>query len=448
MSFSYSAWFQPIRRLAVLSFGLALACSPLWGAASVAWGADGTGDKGWQHWRQTSGVAPEGNYPVEWKGDNGIQWRREIAGRGGSTPVVAGDLIFITYGEEGKNRLAALSTDTGETVWESVVGDDRGGKHQKGSGSNPSPTTDGEHVYVYYRSGDVACIDLQGNIVWRTNLQDEYGEDTLWWDLGSSPVLTGNSVIIAVMQSPPSPSYLLALDKQTGEKQWMVKRELNAPEEAAQSYTSPLVATVDGKEIIAVLGADHLTLHAADSGNELGRLGGFNPAGEKYFRSIASPVIGDNIIVCPYARGATLTAVDMVKLMEGAGEDAIQWQRDDLGADVPTPAVLDGRLYVCQDRGEVQTLDLQTGKTIWEQKLPRHRANYSSSPLVTSSHLYLTREDGHVFVIALPNDKDAAELVSENELGDDSQYTVASPVPMPNSLLFRTAQTLVKIGTP
>lgn len=403
----------------------------------------------WQYWRgaEASGVAPEGNYPVRWSPETNADWRITLPGSGGSTPVVAGDMGFVTLGAEDQNQLMAVQLNTGEVAWQTTLGKDTGGKHKKGSGSNPSPTTDGTHVYAYYRSGDLACVDMQGKVVWQRNLQDEFGADTLWWDLGSSPILTDSAIVVAVMQSPPSPSYVAAFDKETGELVWKVDRELGAPDEAAQSYTSPLITEVDGQQVIAVMGADHLTLHDASTGKELGRLGGFNPNAERFFRSIASPVIDGNIIICPYSRGSTLTAVDMAKLIAGEGKNAILWHHEDQGADVPTPAARDGKLYLCRDRGEVQVLDIQSGETLWEMELPKNRNNYSSSPLVTESHIYLTREDGKVFVIALPTDGGKPAMVAENDLGDNEQYTVASPVPAENAILFRTANTLIKIGS-
>lgn len=428
-----------LRTLVVLGVtGLGL----VWeGAYSVA--ADS-----WTHWRGEAqqGIAPPGKYPVQWEEGQQDRWRIELTGRGGSTPVISGGLAFVTMGQDGQNHLSAIDVQTGEVRWNVALGEDKGGKHKKGSGSNPSPTTDGKHVFAYFRSGDLACVDVTGKVVWQRNLQQEYGEDTLWWDLGSSPVLTDQGVVIAVMQSPPSPSYVAMFSKTSGEVVWKVDRELDAPSEAAQSYTSPLVCRVNGQELIAILGADHLTLQDAETGKELARLGGFNPAAEQYFRSIASPVIDGEIIVCPYARGSSLTAVNMSKLLTGAGKDAIVWHHDKMGSDVPTPAARDGRLYLCSDKGEVRVLDMLTGETLWEQTLPPNRHGFSSSPLVTESHIYLTREDGRVFVVALPKNDQPASIVAQNGLGDDEQYTVASPVPVSNGLLFRTANTLVHVA--
>jgi outer membrane protein assembly factor BamB len=234
-----------------------------------------------------------------------------------------------------------------------------------GTGANPSVVTDGKHVFAYFKSGDFGGFTVDGQPLWHHNLQDMYGEDTLWWDLGTSPVLTENAVVIACMHS--GPSYLAAFKKDTGELLWKHDRELGAPEEAAQSYATPVVVTEDGSETIVVLGADHVTAHDAATGAETWRLGGLNPTAHKYFRSIASAAVSEGIVVAPYARGDSLTAVRM----GGKGDVTkthVLWSNTGTSADVPTPAIADGRIYNCRDNGEnrgvVDCLDLLTGKTI------------------------------------------------------------------------------------
>jgi outer membrane protein assembly factor BamB len=399
----------------------------------------------WQQWRGTQqrGVASESAYPTEWKEGQSIAWRVAVPGAGGSTPIVAGKQAFLTSGVDGQNRLISYDLGSGKELWSAKIGTDRGAKHRKGSGANPSAVTDGVLTYAYFRSGDIAAVDFEGTIRWQKNLQDAFGEDTLWWDLGTSPLITENAVIVAVMQS--GPSYVVAFDKASGDVLWQTDRVLDAPEEAAQSYATPLATKVDGKDVIAVMGADHLTLHDLESGREIGRLGGFNPKAEKYFRSIASPVISDNIIICPYSRGATLTGVNMADLIAGKGDKAIVWFRDDIGSDVPTPASLDGRVYVCGDKGMVTAIDAKTGATVWELMLPQSRHAFSSSPLVAAGNLYITREDATTFVIG-PLSANEPTLLATNELADDQPFTVASMIPVDGSFLLRTKASLYRIA--
>lgn len=404
----------------------------------------------WPQWRgpQQDGAVAGNHYPLKWSEESGIDWKTKLPGLGGSTPVVAGSTAYLTAGIEGKNSLLAIDTGSGELRWTVELGADTGGKHRKGSGSNPSAVVDAGHVYAYFRSGDLGCVDVQGNVRWQVNLQEKFGEDTLWWDLGSSPLLTDQAVIVAVMQT--GPSYLVAFDKQTGDVLWKQDRMLAAPEEAAQSYSTPLAVTVGEQALIAVMGADHLTLHDLQTGAELARLGGFNPTGHKYFRSISSPVADAGIIVCPYARGETLTAVRVSDLLAGKGSDSIAWFRDDLGSDVPTPAAAEGRLYVVGDsnqtKGVVSCLDIQTGNTVWDVELPKSRLSFTSSPLLAGGQLYVTGEDGTTHVIG-PIPSAAPERIASNSLADDEPYTVASPIPLEDgSLLLRTRGFLYRIA--
>ncbi|GIT30852.1 MAG: hypothetical protein Ct9H300mP1_28980 [Planctomycetaceae bacterium] len=104
-------------------------------------------------------------------------------------------------------------------------------------------------------------------------------------------------------------SYVAAFNKSDGKVAWKHDRNLEAPLEAAQSYTTPIVLKREGVERLLVLGADHVTAHEVASGKELWRVGGLNPGGQKYFRSISSPVVAGNLFLAPYSRGNTLTAI-------------------------------------------------------------------------------------------------------------------------------------------
>ncbi|WP_419189343.1 PQQ-binding-like beta-propeller repeat protein [Stieleria marina] len=401
----------------------------------------------WPQWRGSAqnGVATGTHYPTQWNEESNIDWKTEIPGLGGSTPVTHDNVAYLTSGMDGKNKLMAIDTESGTVKWEIEIGDDTGNKHKKGGGSNPSAITDGELIYAFFRSGDLGCVDKNGKLKWQTQLSYDM-KDGLWWDLGTSPILTDNAVVLTVMHT--GPSYLIAFDKQTGKELWKGDRSVDAPKEAAQSYATPLNVQVDGKPMIAVMGGDYLTIHDASNGKELGRLGGFNPTSHEYFRSIASPVAQGNLIICPYARGASVTAVRMDDLAKGKGKDAIAWFRDDIGSDVPTPAAKDGRVYFISDgkqtRGLVTCVDAKTGETIWDTKLPKSRVGFSSSPLIAGDHLYITGENATTYVIG-PLSAGKNELAATNEVSDDVQYTVASPTAIGDAILLRSRSHLYKI---
>ncbi|HUE72717.1 MAG TPA: PQQ-binding-like beta-propeller repeat protein [Pirellulaceae bacterium] len=402
--------------------------------------ATSAGADNWPSWRGPNydGVAPGKGYATTWSATENVRWKVALPGPGSSTPILWGDHIFLTCASDGHNTAVCLSRD-GKLVWKTPIGQRaRSGKNAKATGSNPSAVTDGEHIWVYFKSGALACLDMQGKIVWETNLQDEYGTDSLQWDLGTSPVLTRDAVVVAVMHRPPS--YLVAFEKETGKVAWKQDRTLPAPAEANDSYSTPIVLAHEGRELLVVLGADHVTGHDAASGKELWRAGGLNPRQAGNFRSIASAVIEDGVVVAPYARGGTLTAIKL----GGSGDvtkSHVVWTRDDLGADVPTPAALEGKVYVCGDRGQVSCLDVKTGDTIWTGTVERHRTAYSSSPVIADGKLYVTREDGATFVLALG---DEFKLLAKNEIG--REQVVATPVFADGLIFLRTRDNLYCIG--
>ena len=153
------------------------------------------GDENWPQWRgpDARGVAAAGDYPVKFSSEENVAWKVELPGLGCSTPAVWGDSIFVTCGIDGKDGCCCYGMD-GKELWRKELGPERPGKHRNGSGSNPSPVTDGKHVVVYFKSGTLACLDLAGQEMWHVNLQEKFGADTLWWDLGTSPVLAGDRV--------------------------------------------------------------------------------------------------------------------------------------------------------------------------------------------------------------------------------------------------------------
>ena len=390
----------------------------------------------WPNWRGPygNGVAADANFPTEWGANKNLAWQVELPGVGGSTPAIWEDFIFVTCPNKANENEIRCYSRTGKLRWKTTLGKERAGKHKKGSGSNPSPVTDGKHVFCYYKSGDVACLDFAGDIVWKKNLQETYGKDTLWWDLGTSPVLTDSALVVAVIQS--GPSYLVALEKETGRVSWKHDRMLGAPEEAAQTYATPIVFGNGEDQRLIVLGADHVTAHNAGTGEELWRFGGMNPDQNTYFRSISSPVLsGVQSVIAPYARGTSLSAIRLGGTGEVRGTHLAWEHTQGPSADVPTPAARNGSVYVLTDKGTVAVLDAKTGRTRKETHLPKNRNAYSASPVLAGNKLYLTREDATTFVLTA----DDLEIIAENALDD---RVVATPVLVDEKIFLRAASAL------
>ncbi|MDE0569848.1 MAG: PQQ-binding-like beta-propeller repeat protein [Verrucomicrobiales bacterium] len=401
----------------------------------------------WPAWRGPTGngLADNEKFPSSFTNEKNIKWKVALPGSGSSTPAIWDDNIFITSSIDSKDGVTCLDRD-GKTKWSHAFGNERGGKHKNGSGSNPSPVTDGKNVFVYYKTGTLASVDFQGKEIWQRNLQKDFVADSLWWDLGTSPVLVGNLIVIAVMQEyeggdpkTEEDSYLVALSKSNGKLKWKTNRTYKVKAETGQSYTTPLVVGEKGKETIITFGSDHLTGHRASDGKLLWDCGGYNPTNKAMWRVIASPSISDGIVVVPYGRKGHFAAVKAT----GSG-DITKTNRlwvHDVGADVPSPIATNGKAYLITDRGEVFCFDLKSGDLAWQQKLPRASASYYSSPVIAGDRMILSREDGVVMVMRLLDS--GFELLSKNNMGE---RLIASPVPLDGALYLRGSKHLFCIG--
>ena len=392
----------------------------------------------WGSWRGplANGSVEKGSYPVEFGADKYL-WRTALPGRGCSTPIVLDGMIYLTAPADGKDSLLCYDQD-GNEKWRAVFDQESRGKHRNGSGSNASPVTDGKAVFAYFKSGTLAAVETGGKERWKTNLVERFGPDTLFWDHGTSPVLTEKYVVMARMHH--GESWLAAFDKATGDMAWKVARNYSTPTECDNGYSTPLVIRHQGKESILVWGAQHVTIHNADDGQVAWSCGDFNPDGNRMWPSIATPVVVGDMAVIAYGRADRGEPRLHGIRLTGSGDVTATnrvWKRNDLGTFVPTPVVYKGRVILLRDRGQVACIDPATGDTIWEGALPKHRANYYASPLVAGGRLYAAREDGTVFVANIAGDK--LELLAENAMDEN---IIGSPVPVANRLIIRGAKHL------
>jgi outer membrane protein assembly factor BamB len=391
----------------------------------------------WPQWRGPSdtGVGGPGDFPVAFSDKVNVAWKVALPAPAPATPAVWGDHIFVTSPIDGKDGILCFDLE-GNERWRVVFGPQAKGKHRTASGSNPSPLTDGTSVFVYYKSGTIAALDFEGHVIWKDNLQEKHGQNRLKWDLGTSPVLSAGRVVVAVMQH--GDSYLVALDAMTGKVMWKEMRDLPAPDESADSYTTPSVISVDGHQRIIVWGADHVTGHAAGTGQTLWACDGFNPRQRGNWRSISSASVWKHVAVISYGRGGNLCAID---LRDGVkSSQRWLWNRDDLGSDVPTPVTHDGRAYVLEDNGTLVCLDIKTGKDLWSSKAAKGNGRYYASPIIGGANLYGVSDKG-VVVVGQPANGWAT--TTTNRL---NETVISTPVPVNSRLLIRGAKHLFCLG--
>ena len=406
----------------------------------------------WPQWRgeNMNGVAATGDdYPRELS-EKTMLFKTPIPGIGSSTPIVKG-AIFLTAGvkddgeEIARDTVFCYSETTGEEKWRVPLGEERAGKHKNGSGSCPSLCANDSHVFAYFKSGTLAALNqTDGEVAWKVNLQEKYGEDSLWWDLGTSPVCADGKVIVAVMHEEDS--YLVAFNQSDGQEAWKVDRNYEVRKESGQSYTTPIVmgnkAGDEANPTLLVWGADHLTAHSAKDGSTIWECGGFNPENQAMWRVIASPAVTNGVACVPYGRAKHVAGIKI-----GGEGDVTEtnrlWEHSGFGSDVPAPVAHDGTFYLLGDKGDFRAIDALSGKTLWKENLPKARGKFYASPVYVSkpelknSLMYLLRDSGKTYVAQA--NAEEFKLVHE---GDLKERLAASPVMVNGLVLVRGAEHL------
>ncbi len=391
------------------------------------------GAEGWPNWRgpDYSGSVTRGTPPEKWDVTK-PRWKVALPGKGTSVPIVHRGTLYLTSPSEGQDAVIAYDLE-GKQRWLTTLGPEEPPKHRTlASSCNSSPVTDGENLYVHFKSGHFASLDFKGKIRWQTNLVEQFGKVRLFWDQGNSPVVTAKHVILPRLHS--GDSWVAAFEKSTGRVAWKVARDYKVPNENDNGYTTPVLFKHRGREAVLIWGADHLTAYESASGKALWSVGGFNPEGTAFWPAIATPVIADDLVLVPVGRDDRGQAQVHAYRTDGEGdvsESHRAWKRTDTGVFVPSPTMYQGRLYLLRNKGEIACLDPKTGKTHWTAALPEHRTPYYASPVIANGVLYAAREDGLVFSARVG---DRFELLGEHAMGE---RVIASPVPVGDRLFIR-----------
>ena len=395
----------------------------------------------WQQWRGPSndGISQETDIPIQWSQTENVRWRLPLPGEAASTPVAWENKIFLTSAEGDALVLMCISTD-GKELWKRTLGHgNRSVRGGEGNSAAPSPVTDGEHVWAFLGTGDLACYDFDGNQVWHTNLADRYGKFNLYFVMSTTPLLDKDRLYFQLIHS--NAWVVLALDKMTGREVWMHKRDSDATEECEQAYTSPIIYRDTQREYLVVHGADYVTAHSLEDGSEIWRCGGLNPK-ERYnysLRFVASPVATEGLIVVPSAKNGPVLGIDPAAA-PGDITDS-NWQRWKLRngtPDVPSPLIHDGLVYLCRENGVLICLDAETGKPLYEERA--HRNRHRASPIYVNGYIYLTSRDGVITVVKAGRE---FKIVASNSMGE---VIAASPAIANGTLYLRTYQALYAIG--
>jgi outer membrane protein assembly factor BamB len=404
----------------------------------------------WPAWRGPRGdsTSQDVGLPLTWSAEQGIAWKTALPEWGTSTPAIWGDAIFVTTQHEDELLVLKLDRLSGKIEWTQKVGEastprtgpkrEKQKFHQLHNLASPSPVANADLVVAHFGNGDLAAYDYGGGLLWRRNLQDDFGTYTIWWGHANSPVLFRDTVISVCMQDSLSDvtekhagSYLVAHDLQTGRQRWKSERMTGAPAEEGDAYTTPILVEVDGKKQLIVMGANQLDAYDPATGKQLWFLPGLVGG-----RTVTGPTPGDGtVFVTRGMRGALLA----VKL-GGEGKlstSDILWKHEKGTPDSPCSVRWKETLFTVTDDGIARAFDATNGHLHWTERL---KGDFKASPVAAEGRVYFLNTKGVCTVIAATK---RFEKLAENELPDS---TLASPAVAGGQLFIRGRQALYCIG--
>ena len=410
---------------------------------------------------QSCGVVEDEVLPVSWSTTENVKWKIDVIGRAWSSPVVWGDKIFLTtvasegHVEEarkglyfGGNRNKPSSAvhhwivycydwGSGKTLWQKKVHTGKPAEpvHIKNTYASETPVTDGERVYFYFGNLGVFCLDLWGREIWQKRFEPVKMRYN--WGTAASPVLHRDNLFI--VNDNDENSYLLALNKKTGDEVFRVERD-----EESNWVTPYIWENAERKELVTC-GTGKVRSYDLE-GQLLWELAGMSVI------AIPTPVEGNGLLyICSgYVGDKKSRPVYAVKA--GASGDItpedelntgkyIAWYHKFGGPYNPSPIAYGDYLYILYDRGTVSCYEGHTGKLIYEkQQLAEDARAFTVSPWANDGKLFFLSEDGDTFVVQAGPE---FEVLGRNAL---NEMCMATPATLRGNIIIRTLTKLYRIG--
>jgi outer membrane protein assembly factor BamB len=414
----------------------------------------------WPQWRGLEGqghAATAHDLPVTWSETDRVAWKTPLPGRGWSSPVLDTAHVWMTTAVESEateadkaQRLAGAKNPkplqvSGPVTMRALCVDRETGRlvhdvelftarepqpiHSLNSYASPSPVLAGGRLFCHFGDYGTACVDTTtARVVWVNHdlrLNHENGP-------GSTPVVWGDLLIVHCDGSDVQ--YIVALDQATGRIVWKTPRsgQLQDNPDLKKSYGTPLIVSLDGRDVLLSPAADWVYAYDPATGRELWRVN----YGVLGFSVVPRPVTAHGLAFL----STSFMKPEMLAVRLGGGDSPpeIVWRQAKGAPTMSSPLVVGEELYVVSDKGIMTCLDVHNGEVRWTSRLG---GNFSSSPLFADGKIYVGNRDGATFVIKPGKDY---ELLATNQL--DGRI-FATPAAVDRAIYLRTDTALYKLET-
>lgn len=384
----------------------------------------------WTQWRGPARDAAGAGEVQAWPAALTSRWRSTV-GSGQSSPVVAGDTVFV-FGREGEREAArALSLRTGAELWRRdypAPYEVYPGATAFGAGPKSTPVVHDGHLFTLGISGILTAFDAKdGRIAWQKDFTGRFPATAPPFGTSMSPLVAGGRLIVHA--GGHDGGALIAFDPATGSEAWQLAGD-------GPSYSSPIVTSFDGQDQIVI------QVHR--------KILGVDPASGRSLWSVPFVTPCDQNIVTPLRAGELIvvssqdTGTQGIRIVrKGAGwEPVVAWHVQDVSMYMSSPVLVNGRVVGLshKKRGQYFALDPATGAVLATSEPGQgENAAFVTAP----GALLLLRGDGNLLV--LPADGRSFAPLRRYHVADSATY--AYPVPTGRGILVRDESGLALYGT-
>lgn len=348
--------------------------------------------------------------PIRWSPTENIAWTCPLVGYGQSSPVIWGDRVFITA-VDGDNKetlhVICVRLADGTILWDHAAPSSYPQKSSVYiSRAAPTPVVDGRGVYAYFESGDVIALTLDGEVRWCRSLTKDYGPPQNEFGLAASPVQMEDRIIVLV--DDLGPSYLIALDKATGDVLWKTDRT------GRKSWTSPALISFNGAVQVVVSSAGSVAGYEPAAGTQLWE---FRDVGGNTGTTPVAAGDGAFLVSASGGRdGANLeearksNGLMTVQKMGDEWTPRFAWTNPALTPSWGSPIVHQGFAYWVSRVGAVSCVDVATGQIAYTKRI---KQGCWATPVGVGDRIYIFGKEGLTTVLAAGNE---FRVLAENML--------------------------------
>lgn len=352
------------------------------------------------------GHANHATPPLTWsaKKAKNIIWKTPIAKHGMSSPIVWKQRLFLSGADEESRDIYCFDTETGKLLWKHTVSGLPGAPAdgelpnvlEETGFAAPTLTTNGRLVAAIFATGELVCVNMEGERIWAQHLGTPNNH------YGHASSLICDRELLFVQYDQKNDSKLLAFEMATGKSAWQTARD-------HMSWASPILIENQGRT--------ELVLNDGKSVNS------YNPkTGQRYWQ--VECLNGEVAPSAAYAAGVVFVAVESavasaIDIGNHAEEPKILWQWDESLPDSASPLANKDYLILPTAFGVVTCLDSKTGKVHWEHEFNQ---GFCSSPVLVDDRVYIIDLAGNMHIFQLG---DSFELLGEADLGEPAYATPA-----------------------